>query len=707
MNFTKISLFLVLSFLFQTSAIAQDWTSYLSEQQINDLVDTGDELLMATDAGLVVLNKTTLEKTIYNKSNSNLTNNHIQTITQASDGGVWIGVYDILLFQFNGTDFENATQADSDEINQNTELYDFKIAPNGDFWLGTNDGVFHRQGQDWTHYGMDELGPNLFDIWDMEINDAGDVFVASVDLFKFANGVWTNLTEGTNLQNYNSADLFTSSTGDLYMAGNLDKINRFDGAQWESFDIDFNGSEVLKFTEDVNGNIYFNTKYNGIYKLENNAWVQQNDPQATAFNNTTNYFHIDDNNNRWMNRNIHLSVNQGGTIQNTLISNYTIESNSINNIHKSTNGKLYFITDSQENISVLDTDGNWSFLPKPDMAMPFAFYNDILALADDNIYLITNDGFYNYDGSNWTLVSSITGNRLDVDSQGKIYIQSSDKISILDNGTFTEYNTGNSEITTLLISGLGIDADDNLWIASADWYENNVIQKLSTDGIWTTYSAADHPVIERPIGDFHFDDAGNAWITEDNIGVLKIDGNEISNPYIGNTGQLASPNVYSIESDASGKLYFSHQYGVTTLFDGEWADLLIEDIPQSINNGGSSIEFDNEGTLWWGSKKQGVFSSSPIITSTTNTDLIRNANLSIYPNPTRDLVNIDFTASKNAIVNLNIYNSLGQQVSSLDLGFFSEGTFQHTINLTEFPKGVYRVQLQIGNTYSTQTLIIQ
>ncbi len=707
MNLAKLSFFILISLLFQASSIAQDWTSYLSEQQINDLVDTGDELLMATDAGLVVLNKSTLEKTIYNKSNSILTNNHIQSITQAPDGSNWIGVYDVQLFQFNGTGFEPPIMTEGSALDQFTELYDFKIAPNGDFWIGTNDGIFHRQGQDWTHYDADDLGPSLFDVWDMEITVNGDVFIASIDLHKFSNGIWTNLTEGTNIGNYNSSDLFTSSTGDLYMAGDLEKVSRFDGSQWESFDIDFNGSEVLKLTEDVDGNIYFNTTQNGIYKLENDTWVQQDDPQATAFNNTTNYFHIDEDNNRWMNRNIHLSVNQGGTIQTTLISDYKIESNNIQNIQKGTNGKLYFITGSQENISILNTDGSWSFLPKPSIANPFAFYHDILALSDDNIWLTTSAGLYNYDGNDWTLMNSIGGLGLDVDSQGKIYIQSNDKISIFDNGTFTEYNTGNSDITSLLISGHGIDANDNLWVASGDWDEDNVIQKVSTDGIWTTYSAIDYPAIDRPVGDFHFDAAGNAWITEGAIGALKISANEITNPFIGNINEMASYNAFSIQSDATGKMYFSHQYGVTTLLDGEWGDLLIEDIPQSINNGDSSIQFDDEGTLWWGSQRHGVFSSSSLITSSTTTFFEQNANLSLYPNPTRGYVNLEFECSKNTVVNLAIINNLGQRVSSLDLGFFPEGTFQHRLDLTHFPKGIYKIQLQLDHENSTQTLVIQ
>ena len=50
------SLFFLTAMIFSYATNAQDWVSYQSPQQINDLVDNGSELIMATDAGLVVMN---------------------------------------------------------------------------------------------------------------------------------------------------------------------------------------------------------------------------------------------------------------------------------------------------------------------------------------------------------------------------------------------------------------------------------------------------------------------------------------------------------------------------------------------------------------------------------------------------------------------------------------------------------------------------
>ncbi|MFT4667251.1 MAG: ligand-binding sensor domain-containing protein [Polaribacter sp.] len=214
MNFSKLTLFLTFTFLLQGSIQAQDWDSFQSQGQINDLVDNGTELLMATDAGLVVMDKTTFEKTVFNMSNSNLSNTHIQTITETTDGTIWIGTFNTVIARFEGTDFQDITIPQSDELDQNTELFYLKVAPNSDFWLGTSDGVYHKQDQNWFHYDGDEMGPNFFEAWDIEINSSGDVFIASRDVSKFSNGVWTNTTTGTGLSGYLDADLFFNNAGD-------------------------------------------------------------------------------------------------------------------------------------------------------------------------------------------------------------------------------------------------------------------------------------------------------------------------------------------------------------------------------------------------------------------------------------------------------------------------------------------------------------
>jgi len=95
--------------------------------------------------------------------------------------------------------------------------------------------VFRWQGPTSLHYDEAALGASFFEAWDIEINAAGAVFMASFDVYEFADGEWTNLTENTDIHAYLGADLYFSQSGDLYLAGDLVVIARFDGAQWDTY----------------------------------------------------------------------------------------------------------------------------------------------------------------------------------------------------------------------------------------------------------------------------------------------------------------------------------------------------------------------------------------------------------------------------------------------------------------------------------------
>ena len=712
MNLLKYQYLLVLSFMFQSISLAQNWTSYESEQKINDLVETSTELFMATDAGLVVMNKTTLSKSIYNINNSSLPSNHIQTITEASNGDIWIGTYDVKLARFNGSDFVDIISNFDPSITLTSNLFDIEIASNGDFWLGTSDGVLLKQGTAWTFFDETELGPNFFKIWDIEINAAGEVFAGGFELLKFSNGVWSNTFLGTTLEGYLDAEVYIASNGTLYFAGDLSRLATYNGTAWTEYNVGFtiNNFEAGMFTEDLSGNVYFNTKYNGILKFNGTNWVQETSGQITANGIKSNFYYIDNSGDKWLNRNIHLSVDRGSAIENTLISDASIESNAIKQLRLGNNGNVYFITGSNENFSALNTDDDtWSFLAKPNNS--FEFYNDILALAENDIWVASSAGLYHYESGNWTSFALDACKSFARDSQGKIYVRSDFKIYTIENNVIGEINPTNSPgLTSFYILGHGIDADDNLWIAAGEnggFAIDNLIQKRNTDGTWTTYLEADYPILARPIGDFVFDNEGNVWVSIDAIGVIKFDGTTFTNPIQENLSLITNYNALSISKDTEGSLYFAHQYGVTKLKNGEWQNLIISNVPNTNSSTTASITIDDEGTLWWGSSKHGVFSykqdlSNGILKSDDN-----KINFSVFPNPVNNKnVSIQVALEKQAETYVKVYSELGQLLLHNDLGNLAPGNYQKTIDVSALPKGLYFLKLQTGNQTNTKIIVV-
>ncbi|MFC1731954.1 SBBP repeat-containing protein [candidate division KSB1 bacterium] len=86
-----------------------------------------------------------------------------------------------------------------------------------------------------------------------------------------------------------------------------------------------------------------------------------------------------------------------------------------------------------------------------------------------------------------------------------------------------------------------------------------------------------------------------------------------------------------------------------------------------------------------------MFDIQNMIIAETDENLV-NSNYELYPNPSRTNFNIRFDINKNSIVNLSIYNSMGQVVYNEKLMAFA-GTNNHLIVFKQFPPGIYIIRL--------------
>ena len=703
MNILK-SLFLITALNFSYAANAQVWIPHQSPQKINDLVDNGSELIMATDYGLVIMNKITLEKTTFTKRNSKLANNRISSITGAPNGDIYLST-DQTIGKFDGSDITEIEIPAGLKTNVITlQFFDVEVASNGNIWVGSSEGIFHKKGQNWSKYSKSELG-EFFIVWDIEINNDGDVFAGAENgVHKFENNSWSHISKDDSLQGYRNAELFFSKSGDLFFGGDLTKTARYDGTNWEVYN-QGSGTDRVQFVEDIDSNIYMSA--NGmVFQLNNSTWNTYTDSQTLAMEDLIvyedSYYYIDTQNQRWFCNNIYLSVSDKGTIRSTSISSNTLEANSIKGMHNGRNRKLFFIMEKSAtwSIAVIDPQGNWSSLELPDGLNWIFGINDILFLADDDIWLTSYEGLTHYDGKTWsTNKLLINGKQLAINSQGKIYVLASKRIYIVENGNVSEFTPTNSPLSDLeATSGLGIDANDNLWIASFDWSGNSKIQKVDTDEKWTTFDHTNHPSIDQPVGEFHFDNNGNTWISA-KVGAIKFDGENFTNPIKENISNLENYKASSIESDSEGRMYFAHQYGVTTLLDSVWGELLIDDVPHKKTSAKTTLKFDDAGTLWWASNMTGLYSYTTATPAAIFSNYELASNFSIYPNPSSGTLNFKNIDADEA--SIKIYTTLGKLVYSND-----KLNPNSPIQLNQSP-GMYLVVIKNSNSTFTQKLILK
>ena len=77
---------------------------------------------------------------------------------------------------------------------------------------------------------------------------------------------------------------------------------------------------------------------------------------------------------------------------------------------------------------------------------------------------------------------------------------------------------------------------------------------------------------------------------------------------------------------------------------------------------------------------------------------LKSSVVSIYPNPARSSVTIEYNGY---VFNYAMYNNLGQLVASN-----KNNTNKAQINLTEFSKGIYIIEVEIGKDKLRKKLII-
>jgi len=83
---------------------------------------------------------------------------------------------------------------------------------------------------------------------------------------------------------------------------------------------------------------------------------------------------------------------------------------------------------------------------------------------------------------------------------------------------------------------------------------------------------------------------------------------------------------------------------------------------------------------------------------------LENSGISIYPNPSTGIFNLNFTSSYKGLVSLNIFSLDGRQVQSLNVQKNSSKLL-HSISLANQPKGIYLVKITEGDKQFQQRIV--
>jgi PKD repeat protein len=93
--------------------------------------------------------------------------------------------------------------------------------------------------------------------------------------------------------------------------------------------------------------------------------------------------------------------------------------------------------------------------------------------------------------------------------------------------------------------------------------------------------------------------------------------------------------------------------------------------------------------------------------SLTTSDLYAQTGLSVYPNPTNGLANVEFHVPKQSNVKVQVYDITGKLIAQPYQGRLNAGDLQLNIDLSAFPSGLYTIRLDIDGESVFRKLIME
>lgn len=588
------------------SKIIDIFNSKQAQKQINNISIVGDSVLIAFDFGLAIINANTLAFIdTFQKLGSFTALSRVFKVFKSSviyactDKGVAIqiaGTQNLSVPEsWNNYNLSTDIQADSA-----TKILVF----NNKILLSTSKGVFQFVNNIWSPFILTGSSVN-----DMFVSGTSLLLITNDQVYQYSGSQLTKIYENTALS-FNSVTVandgtiyIATSSGLMQLKNSITKIIHPDGPGSNTFinlSVDLSGVLWVATGKDVSGK--------GFLKFNGSNWTNYNKlnyPQLPS-NGYYNVYAAPDSA-------IYLS-NWGNGV--------TIFKNNSFTFYNTSNSPLPGISKSSiwAAISDIKTDSKGNSWILSDEAVPS---NPLNALT-------TQNKWYSYSFSNFSISSNITGSLLVDQNDTKWFVVSGNGAGLYyfnENKTFdnlnddTEgylsHNDGLLSLSSDVLS-LALDKNGYLWIGNDNGLNTILDPSRPKSTLVSNYGLA---VSGQTINCIAIDALNNKWIgTTQGVFVLSSDGTQLLNQYNSDNSPIPDNNIVSIATDdKSGIIYIGTNYGLSSLKSSaiqpkdSFAKLFIYPNPFILQNGNTnSVSID------------GLIKSSSIKIFSISGTLIRN-----------------------------------------------------------------------------------
>lgn len=438
-------------------------------------------------------------------------------------GNTWIGATWGLGKIADGALIENFEGFDK-------EIEVIKSDANNTLWIGTHyNGLFRYDGINWTVYDTTNSGIPANNIYDMEFDKNGNLWIASSKgLIKFDGFDWiVHDTINSDLLDNIILSLEIDGDGILWIGLINNGLMRFDGMNWKEYHLSNTGlptNYIYAIEIDQSQNVWIGT-YQGLVKFYNNKW------------------------------NLYNEENSG------------LKNSFLQSLKSSINGDLWI--GSRGYNCLTQYDGiNWTVFDSTNSILKEEIVESIKEDAEGNIWLATWRGVVKYDGNKWTrydhtntpMTSPVITDIL-FDSKGNLWVGCATVpyvegwvgcLAKFTGSEWTNYSKDNSGLPDNHVSCLTIDSEDNLWVGTKEG-----LVKFDNNNNWTVYNTYNSGLPYNSILRVFCKYKDTLWIGTA-YGLSRfVDEKDWSTFQVINSG-LAHNYVCAINEDKNGNIWIAH-----------------------------------------------------------------------------------------------------------------------------------------------------
>lgn len=610
------------------------WVNFTNGDRVGSVGGLAATLWVATNGGIVALDKTSGLRTFYTRANSGLTGNYVATLHAAADGELWVLQNDHSgrrgLLQFDGlswTMYEHDSPAlpfpPVRMLTDNLGALWIQAA-----WDPDHGRIARRVGSEWC---VTETATGLEGWYVSAVAREGqsNLWLAVFPTYYFHEWHHGGLAcyDGLGWRSFTFADSSLTSNfitslaidldGSLWVAyapqygastGDRGGVSRFDGSTWTHFRSDNSGiptEQVRSLAIDSEGRKWLGTDA-GVVSYDGGQW--------TVFDRSNSDLPSDDI--------LHLYVDAANEVwAGTRDAGLARLRNGAWLVYDTSNSPFPFSHQNQFSVPVMkpDRQGNmwmglfqdgglleiagdiWRQYDTSSSPLPSDHVFDIAFDLQNTLWVATPSGLAAFDGVAWRIFDASNSElrqdyayRVAVDPlSGDIWVGNQLGLAKYDGENWTHYDTGNSGLPSNYIEALAFDAGGILHVSTRNPGNFGIVGRF--DG--TIWSEIFRTSVEVP-SSFVFDPEGNLWANWPGGGVARFDGVQLAFYNTGNSG-LPDNHVSSLTHD--GRALWIGTYGGLARFDGQaWQvfDVTNSGIAQNVVN---SVAVGTDGRVWIGS----------------------------------------------------------------------------------------------------------